>query len=58
MKKITLLTILFTCTYAFSQYRYPEKEMANLATSGLLTDEFEEQILAAASQIIEQINAA
>ncbi|RUA17370.1 MAG: hypothetical protein DSY83_04145, partial [Flavobacteriia bacterium] len=31
MKKITLLTILFTCTYAFSQYRYPEKEMANFA---------------------------
>ena len=35
-----------------------EKEMANLATTGLLTDEFGELILATASQIIEQINAA
>jgi F-type H+-transporting ATPase subunit alpha len=35
-----------------------EKEMANLAATGLLTDEFGEQILATASQIIEQINAA
>ena len=35
-----------------------QKEMANLAATGLLTDEFGEQILATASQIIEQINAA
>jgi len=35
-----------------------EKEMANLAATGLLTDEFGEQILDTASQIIEQINAA
>ena len=35
-----------------------EKEMANLATTGLLTDEFGELILATAFQIIEQINAA
>jgi F-type H+-transporting ATPase subunit alpha len=35
-----------------------EKEMANLAVIGLLTDELGEQILATASQIIEQINAA
>ena len=35
-----------------------EKEMADLATTGLLTDEFGDQILATASQIIEQINAA
>ena len=35
-----------------------EKEMANLAVTGLLTDELGEQILATASHIIEQINAA
>ncbi|MDA0844154.1 MAG: F0F1 ATP synthase subunit alpha [Bacteroidetes bacterium] len=35
-----------------------EKEMSDLATTGLLTDEFGEQILVVASQIIEQINAA
>ena len=34
-----------------------EKEMVDLAVNGLLTDEFGEQILAVASQIIEQINA-
>lgn len=35
-----------------------EKEMSDLATTGLLTDEFGEQILVVASQIVEQINAA
>ena len=34
-----------------------EKEMVDLAINGLLTDEFGEQILTVASQIIEQINA-
>ena len=38
----------------FSKY---EKEMADLAVNGLLSDEFGEQILTVASQIIEQINA-
>ena len=33
-----------------------EKEMVDLAVNGLLTDEFGEQILTVASQIIEQIN--
>ena len=35
-----------------------DKEMSDLASKGILTDEFGEKILSVASQIIEQINAA
>ena len=46
---------LFAAKHELKQRK---KEMANLAVTGLLNDELGEQILATASHIIEQINAA